>query len=113
MKNLKFNIMSIILIFISIISLGCIDENQKIGDEDFTVESAEELFKSYASILDVIQIFLVGIAGISLIVGGIGIMNTMYMSILERTREIGVMKSIGAMNRDVLVIFLMSSQSCI
>ena len=85
------------------------DRNEKIGDEDFTVQSAEELYKSYASILDVIQIFLVGIAGISLIVGGIGIMNTMYTAVLERTKEIGIMKAVGAKTSDILTIFLLES----
>jgi len=85
------------------------DRNQKLGDEDFTVQSAEELFKSYASILDVIQIFLVGIAGISLIVGGIGIMNTMYTAVLERTKEIGIMKAVGAKTSDIMSIFLIES----
>jgi putative ABC transport system permease protein len=52
---------------------------------------------------------LVGIAAISLIVGGIGIMNTMYTAVLERTREIGIMKAVGARNQDVLAIFMFES----
>jgi len=55
------------------------------------------------------QVVLVGIAAISLIVGAIGIMNSMYTSVLERTREIGVMKAIGAKNKDILTIFLIES----
>ena len=52
---------------------------------------------------------MVGIAAISLLVGGIGIMNTMYTSVLERTREIGTMKAVGAKNSDILFLFLFES----
>src|SRR3990167_6179433 len=55
------------------------------------------------------QIVLVGIAAISLLVGAIGIMNSMYTSVLERTKEIGIMKAIGARNSDILQIFLIES----
>ena len=55
------------------------------------------------------QIVLVGIAAISLLVGAIGIMNSMYTSVLERTKDIGIMKSIGARNSDVLQIFLIEA----
>ena len=79
------------------------------GKEDFNIQTFKELMESYAAILNIIQIFLLGIAGISLVVGGIGIMNTMYTSVLERTQEIGVMKSIGAKNSDILIIFLIES----
>jgi len=57
-------------------------------------------------VLDIVQAVLVGIAAISLLVGGIGIMNTMYTSVVERTKEIGIMKAIGARNEDILYIFL-------
>jgi len=76
---------------------------------DFTVLTPEELLKSFDMILNIVTAFLIGVAAISLIVGGIGIANTMYTSVLERTREIGVMKSIGAKNSDVLIIFLIES----
>jgi len=52
---------------------------------------------------------LIGIATISLLVGGIGIMNTMYTAVLERTREIGIMKAVGAKNQDIMLIFLLES----
>ena len=52
---------------------------------------------------------VIGIAAVSLLVGGIGIMNTMYTGVLERTREIGIMKAIGAQNKDILSIFLIES----
>ncbi|MAG52603.1 MAG: hypothetical protein CMH62_01435 [Nanoarchaeota archaeon] len=78
-------------------------------NEDFSIQTPKELLESFAVILNILQIFLVGIAAISLVVGGIGIMNTMYTSVLERTKEIGVMKSIGAKNSDILIIFLIES----
>jgi putative ABC transport system permease protein len=56
-----------------------------------------------------INIFLAGLAGISLLVGGVGVMNTMFTSVLERTKDIGVMKAVGAKNRHVLAIFLIES----
>jgi len=64
---------------------------------------------AFGTILNIITAFLAGIAAISLVVGGIGIMNTMYTSVLERTKEIGVMKAVGAKNSDVLWIFLIES----
>lgn len=85
------------------------DRNVKIRQEDFTVQSSAQLLESIGSILDVIQAVLIGIAAISLIVGGVGIMNTMYTSVLERTREIGIMKAIGATQRTVLTIFILEA----
>ena len=76
---------------------------------DFIVLTPEELLASFSSVLSIITGFLLGIAAISLLVGGIGIANTMYTSVLERTKEIGVMKSIGARNKDILLIFLIES----
>lgn len=85
------------------------DRGQKVGFEDFTVSTSEELIASINTILGVVQAVFIGIAAISLLVGGIGIMNTMYTSVLERTREIGIMKAIGARNSDILWIFLLES----
>ncbi len=79
------------------------------GEEDFTVQTPAQLLESVNTILGVIQIILVGIAAISLVVGGIGIMNTMYTSVLERTREIGIMKAVGAKNSNILLLFLVES----
>ncbi|MFC1648216.1 ABC transporter permease [Nanoarchaeota archaeon] len=79
------------------------------GNEDFSIQTAEQLLASFNVILGVVQAILVGIAAISLLVGGIGIMNTMYTAVLERTKEIGVMKAIGARNSDVMIIFLIES----
>ena len=85
------------------------DRHQKEGFEDITVETSQELLDTINLILGVVQAVFIGIALISLLVGGIGIMNTMYTSVLERTREIGIMKAIGARNSDVMWIFLLES----
>jgi putative ABC transport system permease protein len=77
--------------------------------QDFSILTPEELLKSFQNILSIITFFLIGVAGISLLVGAIGIANTMYTSVLERTKEIGVMKAIGARNSDILLIFLFES----
>ncbi len=85
------------------------DRDQKKGEEDFSVQTADQLKETVESILNLVQAVLIGIAGISLLVGGIGIMNTMYTSVLERTRDIGVMKAIGARNINIMWIFLIES----
>ena len=81
----------------------------KEGKEDFTVTTPEETVKTFKTVLNIVEAVLVGIATISLLVGGIGIMNTMYTSVLERRREIGIMKAIGAKNSDVMIIFIIES----
>jgi putative ABC transport system permease protein len=77
--------------------------------QDFTILTPEEVLESFGAILNIVTSFLLGVAAIALLVGGIGIMNTVYTSVLERTREIGVMKAIGAKNKDILLIFLIES----
>ncbi len=77
--------------------------------QDFYILTPDQLLESFGSILGIITAFLIGVAAISLLVGGIGIANTMYTSVLERTKEIGVMKSVGAKNRDITLIFLIES----
>ncbi|MBR9677607.1 ABC transporter permease [Candidatus Woesearchaeota archaeon] len=81
----------------------------EIGEEDFNVLTTEQLLESFNTVLNIVTGILIGIASISLLVGGVGIMNTMYTSVLERTSEIGVMKAIGARNSDILKIFLTES----
>lgn len=84
-------------------------KNEKKDQETFTVQTSEQLLDAFTNIFNIVQGVLVGIAAISLLVGGIGIMNTMYTSVLERTKEIGTMKAVGAKNSDVLLIFLFES----
>jgi len=79
------------------------------GEEDFTLQTSEQLMESFNSIFLIVQVVIIGIAAISLVIGGIGIMNTMYTAVVERTNEIGIMKAIGARNSDVLFIFLIES----
>jgi len=78
----------------------------KEGEEDFTIQTADQILKSFMTIIGVVQSVLAGIAAISLIVGGLGIMTTMYTNVLERTQQIGIMKAVGAKNSDVLMLFL-------
>ena len=83
--------------------------NEKEGKETFQVTTAEQLLDTFKNVFGIVQAVLVGIAAISLLVGGIGIMNTMYTSVLERTKEIGTMKAVGAKNSDILILFLIES----
>src|SRR3989338_1863482 len=85
------------------------ERNQKEGQEDFAVKTLQEYLTSFLTILNIVQTVLVGIAAISLLVGAIGIMNTMYTTVLERRKEIGIMKAIGARNSDILFLFMIES----
>lgn len=80
-----------------------------IGVDDFSVLSQQDFLETAQTITGVLTIFLGGIAAISLLVGGIGIMNIMLVSVTERTREIGLRKAMGARKRDILVQFLTES----
>jgi len=82
---------------------------EKEDQETFRVSTAEQILEAFGNIFGIVQGVLVGIAAISLVVGGIGIMNTMYTSVLERTKEIGTMKAIGAKNSHILLLFLIES----
>jgi len=76
---------------------------------DFSIQTPKEMVAIFTNIINVLLSFLVGIGFISVIVGGIGIANTMYTSVLERNKEIGTMKAIGAKNSDILLIFVIES----
>lgn len=78
-------------------------------DDDFNIRSQQELSTMMNSTSDMMTVLLACIAGISLLVGGIGIMNIMYVSVTERTREIGLRMSIGAKGRDILAQFLIEA----
>ena len=79
------------------------------GVDDFTITTQAQLLGTVSGVSDVLTILLAGIASISLLVGGIGIMNIMLVSVRERTREIGIRKAIGARGRDILSQFLVEA----
>jgi len=86
-------------------SRGILNEDEK----DFSVSNPSTMQETMQETMSTMSIFLGAIAAISLIVGGIGIANTMFTSVLEKTREIGIMKAIGSKNKDILLIFLINS----
>jgi putative ABC transport system permease protein len=77
--------------------------------DDFTIRNQAELLSTFSSVSNILTVLLGAIAGISLLVGGIGIMNIMYVSVTERTREIGLRMAIGGKGRDILLQFLAES----
>lgn len=79
------------------------------GSDDFTVTSQEAMLDTVTQISDTLSLFLAGIAGISLAVGGIGIMNIMLTTVSERTHEIGLRKAVGAKRKDIMLQFLVES----
>ena len=80
-----------------------------IGADDFTILTQQDFLTTASTITNVLTIFLGGVAAISLLVGGIGIMNIMLVSVTERTREIGLRKAVGAHKADILIQFLTES----
>ncbi len=84
-------------------------KGQKKGQEDFYVASYDQLLQTFSTVLDVLNGILVIIAGISVLVAAVNIMNTMYTAVLERTKEIGIMKAIGARNSYILLVFFIES----
>ena len=85
------------------------DRGLKVGEEDFSVQTPLQAISTVQTILRIINLIVASIAGISLLIGTIGVANTMFTSVLERTKEIGIMKSIGAQNKDIFLIFLIES----
>lgn len=82
---------------------------QKESDSSYTVLTSEKITSIVGNVIGIIQAVIIGFASIAIVVGGIGIMNTMYTSVSERTKEIGIMKAIGAKNRTIVTIFLIES----
>ena len=80
-------------------------------EDDFSIYSQEDFLAAFGAIIGAVTVFLSSIAAISLIVGGIGIMNIMLVTVTERTREIGLRKAIGARRRDILVQFLIEAMT--
>lgn len=85
------------------------DHLRTVGERNAALTDFEDLTRNIQSVIRGVQAFLAGIAGIALLVGGVGVMNTMYTAVLERTREIGVLKAIGAKDSHVLFLFLFES----
>jgi putative ABC transport system permease protein len=77
--------------------------------QDFSVTSSKQMQATRAEMMSTMSSFLTAIAAVSLIVGAVGIANTMFTSVLEKTKEIGIMKAIGARNRDILLIFILNA----
>ena len=84
-------------------------ERHKVKTDDFTIRSQEDLITTATDVSETLTILLGSIAGISLLVGGIGIMNIMLVSVTERTREIGIRKAVGATRRDIMMQFLVEA----
>jgi len=85
------------------------ERDVRVGEEDFEVQTPQQVLEQVGSTLFAVQLFVYIIAGISILVGGIGIMNTMFTSVVERTRDIGIMKSIGARNSAIFILFFIES----
>ena len=83
--------------------------SRNVKTQDFTVSSTKDLQQSVSSVTSSLTLFLTAIAAVSLLVGAVGIANSMFTSVLEKTKEIGIMKAVGAKNRDIMTIFLFNA----
>lgn len=79
------------------------------SSRDFSISSSKQMMETRQEMMESMSLFLTAIAAVSLLVGAVGIANTMFTSVLEKTKEIGIMKAIGARNKDILLIFLLNS----
>jgi putative ABC transport system permease protein len=82
---------------------------RKRGNDLFEIITPDQVMQQFTTVSAIVNTILIAIAGISIIVGGIGIMNSTYTSVLERKKEIGIMKAIGAQNKDILLLFLIEA----
>jgi putative ABC transport system permease protein len=85
------------------------EKGQKEGQEDFYVQTFEQLLQTFGTVITILNAILVIIAGISVLVAAVNITNTMYTAVLERTKEIGIMKAVGARNSHILFIFFLEA----
>ena len=100
---------SVIEVMESIISKLLVFRHVGARDKDFRLSSSQQTQESITQITGTITLFLGAIAAVSLLVGAVGIANTMFTSVLEKTKEIGIMKAIGAKNRDIMTIFILNA----
>ncbi len=82
---------------------------KSLKSEDFSILTAKQMADTIGGILSILTLFISGVAGISLLVGAVGISNTTHMSILQRKKDIGILKALGAENKDILLIFIIES----
>ena len=83
--------------------------DRKVGEDKIEVNSPDQILEQLSSIISVVQITLGGIALVSIIVGALGIINTMYVIVTEKTKDIGIMKSVGATNNQILILFMVQA----
>lgn len=83
--------------------------NVKEGEEDFQVTTFEKIIESFKGVFAIVQLVVLGITSIALIIGSIGILNTMFTAVIERTSEIGIMKAVGARNSTIMALFIFES----